>query len=272
MCIAVVFGVTDPAIAGTTALVTGSSSGIGRAIALRLAEQGASVLCCDLEPIPTAIAEFQAKDVLPTHESIQSNGGVAQYQPLDAADESSIVEAFGHVSDLDGSFKSCVLCAGIFRGGVSLLDDTADNYDAMNLVNARGVWLGCREAGRRFVADKTMGRIVCIASISGLVGLANEAAYAASKGAVVALVRAAARDLSSHSITVNAVAPGLVRTPMTREVFQDEAELAEFAGRTPLQRYGVPEDVADGVMFLLSDSASWITGVTLPIDGGYSNA
>ena len=259
-------------LSGTVAVVTGTTSGIGRAVALRLADEGVSVLCCDVTRARRVTEPKRPEEHLPTDELVRARGGQARFQETDVADEGSFAMAFDQAEQMDGPVRVCVLNAGIFGLSSSLVDDSVENHDAILRVNERGVWLGCREAGRRFIRYANGGSIVCTASISGLVGMPGEAAYAASKGAVVALVRAAARDLAPHRIRVNAVAPGLVRTPMTAEVFESDAQLSAFAARTPLGDAAQAEDVAAAVAFLASDDAAFITGVTLPVDGGYSNA
>jgi NAD(P)-dependent dehydrogenase (short-subunit alcohol dehydrogenase family) len=241
-------------------------------VALRLADEGVSVLCCDVARARRVTHPERPEEHQPTDELVRARGGQARFHETDVADEGSFAEAFDQAEQMDGPVRICVLNAGIFGLSSSLVDDSLENHDAILRVNERGVWLGCREAGRRFIRYAQGGNIVCTASISGLVGLPGEAAYAASKGAVVALVRAAARDLAPHRIRINAVAPGLVRTPMTAEVFESDAQLSAFAARTPLGDAAQPRDVAAAVAFLASDDAAFITGVTLPVDGGYSNA
>jgi NAD(P)-dependent dehydrogenase (short-subunit alcohol dehydrogenase family) len=255
-------------LSGRGALVTGSSSGIGRAIALRLATEGAEVLCCDLMAEPRSV-DSEEHTEKPTHVEIAEQGGSAQFQAMDVGDERSVEEGFDRAGELESPLRICVLNAGIFTGEASILDEIVENHDRTLRVNERGVWLGCREAARRFVAGGEGGRIVCTASISGLVGLADEAAYCSSKGAVVNLVRAVAVELAPHRINVNAVCPGYVVTPMLRASL-DEAKRARIEQQTPWPRLGTPADIAAAVAFLVSDEAEWITGVALPVDGGYT--
>ena len=252
-------------LAGTGALVTGSSSGIGRAVALRLAAEGARVNCCDLGPEPRP-GGFDELGDLATHEAIRSRGGEASFHRCDVGDDGSVQNAF----DLAGPTRVYVLCAGVFAGDASILDESVEAHDATLKVNERGVWLGCRAAARRLVAAGQGGRIVCIASISGLVGLTQEPAYCASKGAVVSLVRAVAADLAPYRINVNAVCPGFVATAMLASALGDSTKRAEMERATPWPRLGRAADIAAAAAFLVSDDAEWITGVALPVDGGYT--
>jgi hypothetical protein len=256
-------------LAGQGAVVTGSSTGIGRAVAFRLADEGAEVLCCDLRPEPRPEA-WDAVDALPTHSAIQQRGGTAAFCECDVRAEASVEAAFGAADELSVPTSVYVLNAGVFAGDASILSETAAAHDLTLGVNERGVWLGCRAGARRLVAAGRPGRIVCIASISGLVGLANEPAYCASKGAVVSLVRAAAVDLARYRISVNAVCPGFVATAMLRPSLEDPIKRDQFARATPWPRLGRPADIAAAVLFLVSDDADWITGVALPVDGGYA--
>lgn len=256
-------------LAGRAAIVTGASSGNGRAIALRLAAEGATVLCCDLAP-ETRPGNYDEQPETPTHDVIKEQGGIAHFQFCDAGDESSIEDAVAQAERWLGPLRVAVLNAGIFCGDASILDETSESHDRTMRVNERGVFLGCRAAARRFVAGGEGGRIVCVASICGLVGLPDEPSYCASKAAVIGLVRATAVDLARHRINVNAVCPGFVATAMIREALDDPEMRATFERRTPWPRLGTTGDVAAAVAFLASDDAAWITGVALPVDGGYT--
>ena len=256
-------------LARAAALVTGAASGIGRAIALRLAAEGAEVLCCDLQRTPR-VGRHDAAGGVPTDEAIRERGGRSAFHVMDAGDEVSVAAAFAAAEDLRSPLRYCVLGAGVFVRDVSILHETADEHDRIMRVNERGVWLGLREAARCLARSTEGGRIVCVASMSGLVGLADEPAYCASKGAVVNLVRAAAIDLAASHVTVNAVCPGFVETAMTARGLEDSGRRSRMEEATPLRRLGRPDDVAGAVAFLLSDDAAWITGVALPVDGGYT--
>lgn len=256
-------------LAGSAAIVTGSSSGIGRAIALRLAEEGAEVLCCDLSAEGSP-SRFDKQPERSTHELIAARGGAAVFEPCDVTDPAAVERIFVAAERLAAPLRIAVLNAGIFLRDASILEETVAEHDRIMSVNERGVWLGCQAAARHFVNQRAAGRIVCVASISGLVGVRSEPAYCASKGAVVNLVRAVALDLAPYEINVNAIAPGFIATPMTQSMFTDPSTRAELERQTPWPRLGRPDDVAGAAAFLASDDAHWITGVTLPVDGGYT--
>lgn len=254
-------------LAGHSALVTGSSSGIGRAIALRLAAEDAEVLCCDLREA-CAPGGFDEESSTHTHDLITERGGTARFEQCDVTDQHAIDQAFSALDRMAYPVRAVVLNAGIFLRDVSILRETVTEHDKIMSVNERAVWLGCQAAAHHFVRRGLPGRIICVASISGLVGLPAEPSYCASKGAVINLVRAVAVDLAAHAINVNAIAPGFITTSMTGSVLSETR--AEWERLTPWPRLGHPKDVAGAAAFLASDDAEWITGVTLPVDGGYT--
>jgi NAD(P)-dependent dehydrogenase (short-subunit alcohol dehydrogenase family) len=227
------------------------------------------VICADLQRVPRSPAH-EAEDSLPTDELIAQQGGRSRFQQCDVADEAAVEALFEQAVENQSVLGAAVLCAGVFARDVSILDETAGEHDHTMRVNERGVWLGLRAAGRTLVRQERGGRIVCIASISGLVGLPDEPSYCASKGAVVNLVRAAALDLAPFGITVNAVCPGFVGTAMLADDLTEPDRRAEIERAAPLGRLGTPEDVAAAVGFLVSADAAFITGVALPVDGGYT--
>lgn len=259
---------------GQIAVVTGASSGNGRAIALALAAEGAAILCSDLRE--SALSAGYERDIdVPTHEVIRRSGGRASFKKADASratDVQSIVAAA--VSEF-GRLDVMVNNAGVFTGVHTILDETEEQYDFTMAVNAKGPWLGCKYAIEQMVkqaprSNGTRGRIVNIASIGGLVGLALEPAYCASKGAVVNLTRQVALDFAPQKINVNAVCPGFLATAMVRPFLEDPEAKAGLEALTPWPRVGTPEDVAKSVVFLASDDADWITGSMLTVDGAFT--
>jgi NAD(P)-dependent dehydrogenase (short-subunit alcohol dehydrogenase family) len=247
--------------------VTGSSSGNGRAIALRLAREGASVLCSDLRPTPDPRGFDEG---LPTHEAIAAAGGSAAYVGCDVTDAGEIAAAVGHCADRFGRLDVCVANAGVAPLVHDLVELSFEDYARVVEVNQHGVWRTCRAACAQMILQGAGGRVVVISSIGGLVGIEASADYNMTKHAVMGLVRTLCHQVARHRITVNAVNPGYVRTAMCAELFGDPERLALAEARTPLGRLGAPEDVAGAVAFLASDDAAWITGIGLPVDGGYT--
>ncbi len=254
---------------GKVALVTGAASGNGRAIALRLAREGAAVVCADVreQPLPKGRERSPGSA---THELIEQEGGKAVFARCDVADGQEVSAAADAALEAFGRLDVAVANAGINPAVDDLVDESWENYLRTLDVNQHGVWWTCREAASRMIAQGEGGRIVVVASISGLVGVRSGTAYNVSKGAVVQLVRTLAVQLAPHGITVNAVCPGWVRTAMTRETQDDPERLAQIVASHPLGRLGEPDDVAGATFFFASDDAGWITGVALPVDGGYT--
>jgi NAD(P)-dependent dehydrogenase (short-subunit alcohol dehydrogenase family) len=229
---------------GKRALVTGAGSGIGAAVARRLAAAGAEVIVADLSP--EAVAEELG----------------AQAVVLDVRHEAEVEFAMG---DLD----VLVNCAGI-GSTTNAPETTLEVWENVFAVNARGTFLCCKYAIPGMAA-RGGGSIVNIASVAGLVGLRNRAAYCASKGAVISLTRALAVDHVADGIRVNAVAPGTVDSPWVRRLVEDVGEsLDALRARQPMGRLGTPEEIADAVAYLAA--AEFVTGSVLVIDGGLTAA
>jgi NAD(P)-dependent dehydrogenase (short-subunit alcohol dehydrogenase family) len=169
-----------------------------------------------------------------------------------------------------GRLDVAVANAGIHPGVQDLVDEPWESFAQAVAVNQGGVWWTCREAVRAMTARGGGGRIVVVASIASLVGTPSGVAYNASKGAVLQIVRTLAAQVAAQGITVNAICPGYIRTAMTTETQQDPARLERALAAHPLGRLGEPDDVAGAAFFLASDDASWVTGIALPVDGGYT--
>jgi NAD(P)-dependent dehydrogenase (short-subunit alcohol dehydrogenase family) len=253
---------------GKVALVTGSSSGNGRAIALRYAREGAAVVCADVQQRPTRKsreAEPGATDVL-----IRRSGGQACFVRCDVTDGRQVRAAVAAAVREFGRLDVAVANAGVNAGVFPLVEEPWAAYERTVAVNQHGVWWTCREVARQLLAQGAGGRIVVVASISSLVGVDAGVAYNASKGAVLQVVRTLAAQVAASGITVNAICPGYIRTGMTRETQDDPERLARIAAAHPLGRLGEPDDVAGAAYFLASDDAAWVTGIALPVDGGYT--
>jgi 3-oxoacyl-[acyl-carrier protein] reductase/2-deoxy-D-gluconate 3-dehydrogenase len=240
-------------LAGKTAVVTGAASGIGRAVALRLAAAGAAVVAVDLD---AAGAEATAAACAT---AIGLAGDVRDWATGEAAAEAAIVR-FGGLDIL-------VNGAGLYPSGAALDLDEA-HWDQLLDVNLKGAMILSQACGRRMRDQDRGGAIVNVASIQGLRPKACKAAYASSKAGLIALTQVLAQELAPHAVRVNAVAPGPVLTEGAAAAGGSEAARDAYVARLPLGRFGTPDEVAVAVQFLASPAAGWITGATLVIDGG----
>lgn len=240
-------------LAGKVALVTGGSRGIGRAIALTLAEHGADVAINYAGN--TAAAEEVAA-------AIEKLGRKALLVQGSVADTNGVADIVGRVVKELGRLDILVNNAGITRDGLLMRMKEADWDDVMN-TNLKGVF-NCSKAVLRTMMKQKGGRIVNMASVVGEMGNAGQANYASAKAGVIGFTKSLAKEVASRNITVNAVAPGFIATDMT-SVLTDEQK-AEMARTIPLGRAGEPQDVANAVLFLVSDEAAYITGQVLNVD------
>ncbi len=257
----------DQRLQGKVALVTGASSGNGRAIALRYAAEGAAVVCADIRPLPI---EGSWEDPVATHEEIERLGGRAAWAACDVTDGAQVAAAVQTALDACGGLDIAVANAGISPKAHPLRDEPFEDYRRVQAINVDGAWWTCREASRAMVEQGRGGSIVTLASIAGITGVQTGNHYNMSKGAVVQLTRTLAVELAPHMITVNAICPGWVRTAMTRDTWDEPDRLADLERRTPMARLGEVEDIAGAAFFLASDDSRWLTGAILPVDGGYS--
>ena len=239
---------------GKTAVVTGAARGIGRAICLELAEAGANVAGIDvaMDAMEETAALVRAKGV----EFLALEADVSRFEQLK--------DAVGRVAEQFQSVDILVNNAGITRDSLLIRMDDAD-WDAVLAINLKGVFNGIKAVARAMARQRS-GRIINIASVVGITGNAGQANYSASKAGVIALTKTAARELASRNVTVNAVAPGFIETPMT-EKLSEEARQASLA-QIPLGRLGRPEDVARAVRFLAGPESEYVTGQVLVVDGG----
>jgi len=236
------------------ALVTGASRGLGKAIAIALAAEGASIAA-------VARSEVALKETL---EAIRATGGVAEPYALDVSDETAveatiekIVARFQHVDILVNN-------AGVTRDGL-LMRMKSEDWDVVLNTNLKGAFNLTKPVGRLMVKQRA-GRIINISSVIGLMGNAGQANYAASKAGLIGFSKSVAREFASRNITCNVVCPGFIETDMTKGLGEDLRK--KLLEKIPLQRLGQPEDVAGTVTFLCSPAASYITGQILTVDGG----
>lgn len=241
-----------------TAIITGSARGIGAAIALRLARDGFNIALNDISE-----KSFENNDIM---EKITALGVRCEKYIADVSSHEACEGFVKKVKADFGSIDVLINNAGITRDGL-LLRMAEENYDDVIRINQKSVFNMTKFAGAVMLRQKS-GKIVNLASVAGLYGNPGQMNYSASKGAVIAMTKTAAKELGSRGINVNAVAPGFIKTPMTDKLTdeQREAMLAQIA----MKRYGDPEEVASVVSFLCSDDASYVTGQIIEISGGLS--
>ncbi|MCQ6265760.1 3-oxoacyl-[acyl-carrier-protein] reductase [Fictibacillus sp. WQ 8-8] len=240
---------------GKTALVTGASRGIGRAIALELAKNGAKVA------VNYAGSEAKAQEVV---DEIRSMGQDAIAVQANVADSESVSAMVKTVIEEFGALDILVNNAGITRDNL-IMRMKEDEWDAVLDTNLKGVFL-CTKAVTRQMMKQRKGRIINISSIVGVSGNPGQANYVAAKAGVIGLTKSTAKELASRNITVNAVAPGFIDTDMTHVL--EENVKGEMLKAIPLARFGSTEDISSLVTFLASDCSSYITGQTIHVDGG----
>lgn len=239
------------------ALITGAAKGIGAAIADQLARDGMHVVIADID-------DAQAAE---TANGLVSAGFAASPLRLDVADPASVSSAFAEVDRRHGRCDVVVNNAGIAKT-FPFVDFPLDSWQAHMNVNVTGVLL-CAQHGARLMMRHRWGRIVNIASVAGMrsVGV-GRTGYGTSKAAVIGLTRQMSVELAEHGITANAVAPGPVDTPMTKVLHSPEFRQS-YTAAIPMNRYGTPEEVAAAVSYLASDGAAYVTGIVIPVDGGF---
>jgi 3-oxoacyl-[acyl-carrier protein] reductase len=240
-------------LTGKVALVTGASRGIGRAIAGRLAAQGALV-----------VAAARGDNARASVEEIATSGGRAEALTLDVTDAAAVEAAPGDIVKRHGRLDIVVSNAGVTRDQL-LMRMKRDDWDAVLATNLTATFLLAQAAMRPMLKQKS-GRIIAISSVVGQTGNAGQSNYAASKAGLIGFAKALAREVASRSITVNVVAPGMIDTDMTRAI-AERAQI-DWSSQIPLGRLGTVNEVAAAVSFLASDEASYITGHVLAVNGG----
>ena len=241
-------------LAGKKALVTGASRGIGKAVAMKLAAEGAEV-------IVTATSLERAKQ---TADQIVSLGHKAIPVKVDVGVSADVEALFQVVAAEFGSLDILVNNAGITRDGL-LMRMKDEDWDSVLDVNLKGTFLCTREA-IKLMAKAKSGRIVTISSVVGEMGNAGQANYCASKAGIIGFTKAVAREYAKRNITVNAVAPGFIETDMTGVLTEGVKD--ELLKQIPVNRFGAPEDIANAVYYLVSDLGSYVTGQVIAVNGG----
>ncbi|HSK07959.1 MAG TPA: 3-oxoacyl-ACP reductase FabG [Vicinamibacterales bacterium] len=241
-------------LTGKVAIVTGGSRGIGKAIALGLSRQGAAVV----------IADVLGEAAVQTAAEIAGAGGQADGAEMDVTSAESVRATVERVVEQRGRVDILVNNAGIARDQL-LMRMKREEWDAVLNINLTGAFT-CTHAVLRQMMRQRSGRIISISSVVGQMGNAGQVNYAASKAGLIGFTKALAREVANRAVTVNAVAPGLIDTDMTRALSEDVRN--EWAAKVPLGRLGSPEDVAWTVAFLASDEASYITGQVIAVNGG----
>jgi glucose 1-dehydrogenase len=239
-------------------VVTGSSSGIGEAIALAFAANGAAVV------VNYSRHEDAAQKVL---EKIEGAGGKGLVVGADVSDPKEVEAMVQQATDAFGRLDIMVNNAGM-EHKMPFLETPFEVWQETIAVNLTGAWLGCQAAAKQMVAQGDGGRIINVSSVHEDLAMPMNAPYCATKGGVRMLMRTLAVELAPHKITVNNIAPGAIETPMDAPLEQNPDEMKELLSEIPLGRMGKPEEVANLALFLASDDSSYVTGSTLFVDGG----
>jgi L-rhamnose 1-dehydrogenase len=244
---------------GKTAIVTGAATGIGRAIAVRLASEGAFV----------TVAHKPGQDPGPTLDAVAAAGGRARAHAADMRDPAAVRAMVDAVAAGENGLDFAISNAAV--NPFMLWDEITDEiWDEIHETNLRGCWALAQQSARRMVAQGRGGAIVAVSSISARVGAPDQVAYCPSKAGVANLMMSLACVLGPHGIRCNSVLPGAIATPMAAGLLvEGSASLAYYLGRTPLRRIGEPEDIAGAVAFLCSDDARYMTSAELLVDGGF---
>lgn len=241
---------------GKVAIITGASQGIGETIAIQMAKQGALAICASLPSTETDLQRVVA--------AIQANGDKADYVTLNMSDGDSVRSAIVNIVERYGTVDILVNNAGITKDKL-MLQMKEEEFQLVMDINLKGSWLATQAVIRPMMKQR-WGRIINIASIVGQTGNAGQSNYVASKAGLIGLTKTVAREFASRNITCNAVAPGYIATAMTDSL--SEKVKSEFTSQIPVGRMGSTADIANTVIFLASNEASYITGQVISVNGG----
>lgn len=246
-------------LTGKVVLITGGGSGIGKEVALHFADAHAAVLVCDLN----------AASARATSDQIAERGGCATSCHLDVRQAESVEAAVALAVSAYGRLDASVNSAGIGRVSPRLAEGTESEYERVFDVNVRGIFLSMKYQIQQMLRQTSGGTIINISSIEGHIAYGFAHHYTASKHAVEGYTKAAAVDYARDGIRINAISPGIVKTPMTDNFDPLSTDAAAILSRYPAGRVATPADIAGAAVFLASDMASYITGVSIPVDGGF---
>ncbi|KAJ5222032.1 Short-chain dehydrogenase [Penicillium citrinum] len=259
------------------AIITGSSSGLGRAISLRYAQEGAKIVCSDLRP--TARLDLGGEQEIDTHELIKENGGEAIFVKADvgvASDMEALVRAgVAEYGRIDILVNNAGVGLEALRPPAMCHETDESVWDTTMRINSKSIFLGCKYAIQQMLTQEPhtsgdRGWIINISSIMALIGGPGNPSYCASKGAVSSLTRQVALDYAPYKIHVNAICPGYTQTAIFIETTEAGTSVEDLKRKHPFNGPGKPEDIAKMAVVLASDDASWVTGVSWPVDGGYT--
>ena len=243
---------------GKVALVTGATTGIGQATAIRLAAEGALV----------AVNHLPAQDPAGTLERIGEAGGQGFGVAADMRDPGQVT-AMVHAVAERGARLDCVVSNAAINPFMTWDGTSIEDFNNLFETNVRGTWVVCTEGAKQMIREGHGGAICCVSSISAHVGAPGQTAYCGTKGAISMLAKALGRDLGAHGIRMNAVEPGWVKTPMAAPLTDDPDVLKYYLERVALHRGAEPAELASAIAYLLSDDASYVTSATLLVDGGF---
>ncbi len=249
------------------AIITGSSSGLGRAIAIKFAAEGAKIVCSDIMEAARPQG-FEGDINIPTHEAIQVSGGGAIFVKCDVSRQDQVRALVGAAVDKFGRLDIMVNNAGVYRAGKLFHEFTEDDLDACLNVNVKGMFFGSQEAVKQFLKQGKGGNIINLISVAGLGAFPRQAVYNISKAAAANLTNSLAIEYGPDGIRVNGICPTFIKTSMTRGVYDDPEFSQIFAQEVPLGRWGEVDDVADVAVFLASEESRFIHGDLIRVDGG----
>jgi NAD(P)-dependent dehydrogenase (short-subunit alcohol dehydrogenase family) len=248
---------------GKSAIITGAASGIGRASAMLFAAEGAAVVALDRAP-----------EVESTVAAIREAGGRAIALVKDSSAEQDVAAAVAMALKEFGGLDVCYANAGISGGLVPFFEETTERFSEVLQINLIGTFLLAKYAAMEMVKQKR-GSIICTASVAGLRSGAGGVPYSASKAGVISMVQTVANQLTGSGVRINAICPGLIETGMTRPIFErarERGSAGKIGQLNPLQRYGMPQEIAQTALFLASDAASYVNGQAIAVDGGLSSS